>query len=59
METGEIHMILAKSANVRYPDEPKNEQVIRGNRLGIIENLDVNLNMIHNDIKNNHHIMLC
>ncbi|WP_261133747.1 spore germination protein [Bacillus sp. Marseille-Q3570] len=54
MDNGEIYMILAKSTTVRNPDEPKNEQVIRGNRLGFIENLDVNLNLIRNDIKNNH-----
>ncbi|VEF48291.1 GerA spore germination protein [Bacillus freudenreichii] len=38
--------------NVRTPEEPENEKVVRGSHEGFVEKLNVNLNLIRERIKN-------
>ncbi|GIN90195.1 germination protein KA [Siminovitchia terrae] len=38
--------------NARTPEEPENEKVVRGSHEGFVENLNINLNLIRERVKN-------
>jgi len=48
-------MIRLQNAEFAHksPEEPENEQVLRGSHEGLVENLDVNIQLIRKRIKNN------
>ena len=60
---GETLIILLKSKQMirlqngefahKTPEEPENEQILRGSHEGFVENLDVNIQLIRKRIKNN------
>ncbi|RST71249.1 spore germination protein [Siminovitchia acidinfaciens] len=48
----EIYLFNTLQVNVRTPDEPENEKVVRGSHEGFVEKLNVNLNLVRERIKN-------
>ena len=46
------YLFNSTQTNHRSPDEPDNEKTVRGSHQGFVEDLDVNLNILRNYIKN-------
>lgn len=52
MDRTEFFLSNTIQVNVRTPEEPENEKVVRGSHEGFVENLNINLNLIRERVKN-------
>ncbi|WP_233880553.1 spore germination protein [Virgibacillus halodenitrificans] len=51
-KSSKVTLIKVSKQNNRPPEEPFNEQVIRGAHIGFIEDLNTNINIIRNQVQN-------